>query len=328
MNIAIVGCGLIGQKRAKFLGRNRLIACADINIERATAIACQHQNSIAFSDWHEAVNHPDVELVIVSTTPNNLAEITEYSLQSGKHVLVDKPVALNKQQIEKLIFTMSSCERQVRVGFNHRYHPAIAKAFEMVQADAIGKLMFIRGRYGHGGRIGYEQEWRADANVSGGGELIDQGMHLIDLSRWFLGEFPVVQGFIHTYFWNMPVEDNGFMVLRTAHNQVAWLHASWTEWKNLFSFEIFGKSGKLQIDGLGGSYGTEQLTYYKMSPTMGPPETTVWQFPEEDLSFQTEIELFVEDILKNRPTKPSLLDAKEVMQIVETIYKQNMISNK
>ena len=105
--------------------------------------------------------------------------------------------------------------------------------------------MFVRGRYGHGGRLGMEKEWRGDPAVSGGGEMLDQGVHLIDLARWFLGDFTDVSGHVATYFWDWPVEDNGFALLRTAAGQVAWLHASCTEWKNLFSFEIYGRDGKL-----------------------------------------------------------------------------------
>ena len=129
------------------------------------------------------------------------------------------------------------------------------------------------------------REWRANKNISGGGELIDQGSHLVDLARWFLGEFPFVDGTIHNYFWNMDVEDNCFISLCTKDHQRAWLRASWTEWKNLFSFEIFGQHGKLQIDGLGGSYGLERLTHYNMLPDMGPPETTVWEYPFPDNSW-------------------------------------------
>ena len=131
--------------------------------------------------------------------------------------------------------------------------------------------MFVRGRYGHGGRIGYDREWRANPGLSGGGELIDQGVHMIDLSRWFLGDFREIQGYAHTYFWDMPVDDNGFMILRTAKNQTAFLHVSCTEWKNLFSLEIYGRKAKLHIEGLGGSYGLEKLSFYKMLPEMVRP---------------------------------------------------------
>ena len=157
----------------------------------------------------------------------------------------------------------------MRVGYNHRFHPALAKAREMVNAGAVGPLMFIRARYGHGGRVGYDREWRADPELSGGGELIDQGVHLIDLAGWFLGEFTSVEGHAATYFWNMPVDDNAFLNLRNADGATAWLQVSCSEWKNLFSFEIYGRDGKLQVDGLGGSYGLESLTYYRMLPRNG-----------------------------------------------------------
>ena len=139
--------------------------------------------------------------------------------------------------------------------------------------------MYIRARYGHGGRVGYDREWRADRAVSGGGEMLDQGVHLVDLARWFAGDFVEVAGHVGTFFWNMSVEDNGFALLKTATGQVAWLHASCTEWKNLFCFEVFCRTGKLQIDGLGRSYGVERLTAYRMLPQMGPPETSTWEYP-------------------------------------------------
>ena len=181
--------------------------------------------------------------------------------------------------------------------------------------------MYIRARYGHGGRIGYDKEWRANPDLSGGGELIDQGVHLIDLSRWILeSDFSEVQGFSHTYFWNMPVEDNGFLLLKTPNNQVAFLHASCTEWKNLFSFEIYGKQGKLSIEGLGGSYGVEKLTYYKMLKEMGPPETTSWEYPMGDNSWSTEFKHFMKSIESGKNLGPTLNDSKEALKIVETIY--------
>src|SRR5205814_4241905 len=112
-------------------------------------------------------------------------------------------------------------DRRVRVGFNHRYHPALRKAREIVDAGALGPLMFVRARYGHGGRIGYEREWRANPQISGGGELIDQGVHVIDLARWFLGEFRTADGVATTYFWKLPVVDNAFLMLRNVGVAIA-----------------------------------------------------------------------------------------------------------
>jgi predicted dehydrogenase len=183
--------------------------------------------------------------------------------------------------------------------------------------------MFARARYGHGGRIGYEQEWRADPRISGGGELIDQGVHVIDLARWFLGDFVEINGHAQTCFWQMPVDDNAFMILRTASRQTAFLHVSCSEWKNLFSFELYGRYGKLQIDGLGGSYGTEKLTFYKMLPEMGPPETTSWEYPQKDRSWEIEFGEFLEDIRIGREPSANLHDALAAMQVVNTIYTES-----
>jgi len=181
-------------------------------------------------------------------------------------------------------------------------------------------MMFIRGRYGHGGRIGYDREWRADPKVSGGGELLDQGIHLIDLSRWFLGDFENVQAHIATYFWDMPVEDNAFLILTTVGGQTAFLHATWTEWKNLFSLEIYGRVGKLEISGLGGSYGVERLAYYRMSPEMGPPETTIWEYPMADNSWDLEFAEFLEDIRLHRDPAPGIRDAQAALGVIEKVY--------
>jgi predicted dehydrogenase len=181
--------------------------------------------------------------------------------------------------------------------------------------------MFIRGRYGHGGRLGYEKEWRAKPDTAGGGELIDQGVHLIDLSRWFMGEFTTVEGHAHTYFWNMPVDDNAFLSLRTSDNQTAWLQVSCSEWKNMFSFEIYGRTGKLQIDGLGGSYGVERLSFYKMLPQMGPPETTIWEYPGDDTSWKLELSTFLNAIETGAEASPGLRDAMASLAVVDKIYK-------
>ena len=181
--------------------------------------------------------------------------------------------------------------------------------------------MFIRGRYGHGGRLGYEKEWRADPDKSGGGELIDQGVHLIDLSRWFLGDLDVINSYAHTYFWDMPVEDNAFLMLKSDKDKIAWLHVSCTEWKNMFSFEIYGKRGKLVIDGLGGSYGMEQLTYYRMYPKMGIPDIGIWKYKSKvDLSWQKELDYFIQCIKLHKKPEGDISDAKKALDIVKTVY--------
>ncbi|OFV92777.1 MAG: LmbZ [Acidobacteria bacterium RIFCSPLOWO2_02_FULL_64_15] len=321
--VAIVGCGLVGQKRAKALAGSHLTACADVRLERAEALARTAPGAVAIKDWRAVLDRKDVDIVVVATTNNALAEIARAAVDAGKHVLVEKPAARSVSEIDTVIEAARRSGRLVRVGFNHRYHPALQKGREILDAGVLGELMFVRGRYGHGGRLGYEKEWRANPELSGGGELIDQGVHVIDLSRWFLGEFTSVNGFAHTYYWEMPVDDNAFLILRTARDQAAFLHVSCTEWKNIFSLEIYGRQGKLHIEGLGGSYGVERLTYYRMLPEMGPPEAETWEYPGGDRSWALEFEEFLEDIRRGRAPAAGLADARAALAIVEAIHHQS-----
>jgi predicted dehydrogenase len=321
--VGIVGCGLIGRKRAGALAGARLHACADVDRARAEALAQTSSGARAFTEWRDVIACADIDIVVVATTNDRLAEITQAAVEAGKHVLVEKPAARTVAEIEPVIAAARRAGRLVRVGFNHRYHPALWNAHALARGGALGELMFVRARYGHGGRVGYDTEWRADPRLSGGGELIDQGVHVIDLSRWFLGEFVSVTGFAHTYFWQMPVDDNAFLLLRTERDQAAFLHVSCTEWKNLFSLEIYGRHGKLLAEGLGGSYGVERLTHYAMRPEMGPPDTTAWEFPRGDESWTREFEEFLEDIRVDREPSAGLRDARAALTIVEDVYRQS-----
>jgi predicted dehydrogenase len=323
LGVAILGCGLIGQKRSKVLHGAKLVVCADLDEKRALALAAGFPNCDATTDWLSAVQRADVDIVIVAATNDALVKTSLAAVNAGKHILVEKPAARNVAELDPLIEAARKNNVQVRVGFNHRYHPALLKARELVDSGELGELMFVRGRYGHGGRKGYDREWRANPSLSGGGELIDQGVHMIDLSRWFLGDFTEVQGFAHTYYWDMPVDDNGFMLLKTDKKQTAFLHVSCTEWKNLFSLEIYGKNAKLHIEGLGGSYGVEKLSFYKMLPEMGPPDTTIWEYPRGDNSWALEFAEFLEDIHLHRQPSANLNDARAALTVVEKIYKDS-----
>ena len=319
LRVAIVGCGLIGQKRSRALPGARVVVCCDAVFDRAQSLA-RSTGASCTSEWRDAVGREDVDVVIVATTNDMLAPVTLAAIEAGKHVLVEKPAARSADEVLPLIEAAARRDVRVRVGFNHRYHPALLKARELVDSGALGDLMFVRGRYGHGGRIGYDKEWRADPEKSGGGELIDQGVHLIDLARSFLGDFTSVEGFAKTYYWDMPVDDNAFLLLRTAREQTAFLHVSCTEWKNLFSLEIYGRVGKLQIDGLGGSYGTERLTFHRMLPEMGPPETTAWEYPRGDQSWELEFREFADDIALHRTPAAGLAEAHAALDVVKKIY--------
>lgn len=326
VRLAIIGCGLIGKKRAAALARvpgARLIAVCDLDAGRAQELAAQHPGCAALTDATALLARTDVDAVIIATLNSALAPLSRAAAAAGKHVLVEKPGALNAAELRDVQAAAKKTGAKVRIGYNHRFHPALQKAREILDSGVLGSLMFLRGRYGHGGRKGYDREWRADPKLSGGGELIDQGVHLIDLAGWFLGDLPTVEGHASTLFWDMKVDDNAFLSLRTAAGQTAWLHVSCTEWKNLFSLEIYGRDGKLALDGLGGSYGVERIAYYRMLPQMGPPDTTIWEYPGGDSSWALETEAFLQDIRLGREPAPGLREGIATLEIVEKIYRSS-----
>lgn len=316
MNIGIIGCGLIGMKRAQNTGAHKVTCVADLDRARAEKLAAAVPGAAVAADWRDVAKQKNVDAVIVATTHDQLAPVAAVALEAGKHVLIEKPGARNADELKPVLAQARRSGLVVRVGFNHRFHPSLLKCREIVDSGVMGPMMFVRGRYGHGGRIGYEREWRAVEKISGGGEAIDQGVHLVDLSRWFLGDFVSTDGYAPTCFWDMPVEDNAFMLLKTAKGQAAWLHASWSEWKNMFSLEVYGRTGKLQVDGLGGSYGVEKLTYYQMLPQMGPPETSQWEYPGADSSWAAEFSDFVGAVGGKKGLGATIEDAIAALEVV------------
>ena len=423
MNIAIVGCGLIGRKRAVALStdhQSKLVIVADIDAARVEHLAREH-GCQATTDWEQVVNHQQVEAVIVSTVNKFLMPIAVAALERGKHVLCEKPLGRNASEAQRMVEAARTCHSErsegslvLKTGFNHRHHPAIWQAHELCSSGAIGPLMFIRSVYGHGGRVGYDKEWRADPDLAGGGELLDQGVHIIDLCRWFLGDFTEVTGYTGTYFWDLgrfgtvnaiapqakrsggeqwtvnsnqysvdsktqvpsskfqsPIsnfsersgdprrgreverpalstgqaptteppdylttklpnyptslrlEDNGFAMLRTAAGQIATFHTSWTQWKNRFTFEVFGRDGYVIVDGLGGSYGTEKLIVGHRRPESGPPIEECYEFPGPDLSWQAEWQEFTSAIRENRQPLANGEDGLQVMQLIDAMYRSS-----
>jgi predicted dehydrogenase len=316
----LIGCGLIGEKRAAAIQAigGRIVGVFDSNHQRANELARQHQ-SRALHSVNDLLHTPDIDIVVAATPNNLLADYGKRALRSGKHVLLEKPGALNQLEALEVSRTADECQLVAAVGFNHRQHPAMQKAKALM--PEIGELMYVRGRYGHGGRLGYEKEWRANPQVSGGGELIDQGTHLIDLAWWYLGELRLRHATLTQSFWNMPVEDNCFLNLETTSGtKLAWLHASCSEWKNMFCLEIYGRQGKMQIDGLGGSYGPEKLTLYRMYPEMGPPLAASWEFPPGDLSWQHELVSLECDIQDGGHRVPRISHAANLLAITDEIY--------
>ena len=211
----------------------------------------------------------------------------------------------------------------LKTGFNHRFHPAIFQAKEIFNSGAIGELMFIRARYGHGGRPGMETEWRASKDLCGGGELLDQGVHIIDLCNWFAGNMKSVYGKVITKFWDMEVEDNAFVLMKSCKGVDIQFHVSWTNWKNIFSFELFGEDGYLRIEGLGGSYGDETLEYGLRNKKGGKPDIKLFKYSPQDLSWEAEWKEFSSAIKEKRLPIGSGLDGLYANRVIEAIYRSS-----
>lgn len=326
MKIGVVGAGLIGKKRA--------LAClkrSDVELvlvhdrdERKAKELCEvdHSRMRSISSVSDLLSDPTVEMVVIATTHDGLLPLATNSLRAGKHTLVEKPGGRSLSEIRELAEIASRTNVTLQFGYNHRFHPAVGRAKEIVDSGAYGPVMWLRGQYGHGGRLGYAEEWRAQRELSGGGELIDQGSHLIDLTNFLCGPSQLEYCKLTTSFWNMDVEDNAFFALRLKNGGTAWHHASWTDWKNRFSFEICMKTAKIEISGLGGSYGREELKLYVMNPSMAPPTLTHESWDNGDMSWHREMDDFLSAIRSESSFGAKIDDVLRLFEVIDMAYQQ------
>ncbi len=322
MRIGIIGCGLIGKRRARVAREagDTIVIAADVDLSRAREVA-QECGGVPVADWREVVSREDVDAVVVATVNKFLAPATIAAASCGKHVLCEKPLGRNPAESEQMVQAARAASIVLKTGFNHRHHPAVWKAHELCAEGHIGELMYARAVYGHGGRAGYDREWRGDPDLAGGGEMLDQGVHVIDLCRWFLGDMVEATGIAARWHWDIaPLEDNGFALLRTAAGQVASLHTSWTQWKNRFSFEVFGRDGYVSVEGLGGSYGTERLVWGRRKPEGGAPDISTLDLEGPDISWRDEWAEFAASIREGRAPLADGQDGLEAVRLVHAIY--------
>jgi len=264
MRVAIIGAGLQAKRRAPIIhdwpGAEIQVISAE-HLENAEVLASEF-GCEAGVGWKDIVDRVDIDAVLVLTPPDIHAEISIAAMKAGKHVLCEKPLSRTIREAEDMIRIARDNEVILKCGFNHRHHPAIWEAKSLVDKGKIGKPLFARCSYGICGRTEYENEWRADPSRAAGGQFLEQGIHAIDLFRWFLGEILEVASMTGIqYFKNQPLDDNGMAIFRVTSGATASLHASLTHWKNLFHFEVFGEEGYVTVNGLGSSYGTEKLLF-------------------------------------------------------------------
>jgi predicted dehydrogenase len=323
IRVGVVGLGLAGQRRARDAAedhRSELAWVADVDRARADAVAGRY-GCMSATDWREVVEAGDVDAVAVATYHKWLSPISVAALDCGKHVLCEKPCGRTTAEVEAIAATAARRRLVAKAGFTLRFHPAIRSAHQLAGSGAIGKPLVVRAVYGHGGRPGYDREWRADADLAGGGELLDQGVHLLDLVRWFLGEVQQAHGMTGCLFWDLgPLEDNAFVLLKMAGGALASLHASWTQWRNRFCFELYGTEGFLRVDGLGGSYGEETLTVGRRRRGGSVPDEELHRFPASTEPWRADWNDFLEALEHSRPPAASAQDAVAVMALVSQIY--------
>lgn len=242
----LIGCGDIGAVRVAAIARTgaQLVAVSDIDHRKATLLASPH-GALVDRDWYTLIDR-ELDAVIVSTPPSLHADMCIEAMHAGRHVLCEKPLARSPSECRAMVDAAESTGRVLAVGFNYRFYPSFARARQLLDSGAIGELSHIRAYAGYSA-ADLGQAWVKDAAVVGGGALHDNGIHLIDLTRYFLGEVADVQGLATNRVWGFGrAEDNGFLVMRSPEGRIATLHASWTEWgRYQFRIEIVGGLGRI-----------------------------------------------------------------------------------
>ena len=319
MNIGIIGCGLIGNKRALSIGaRDNIVAVSDIDISKAKTLASKIGCSY-FKNYKDLISDNTIDIIIISTPNFMIKEIALNALRNKKHVISEKPLGKNSKESKIIQDCAIKNKRILYTGFNHRFHPSIIKAKKIIDKNTIGDIIHVHGHYGHGGRPGMETEWRSKKTLSGGGELLDQGVHLIDLAILFQGFPKKVYGLTSNLAWDIEVEDSSSFILYHQENKHSLFSVGWIYWKNKFEVSIYGELGYLKITGLGGSYGNEKLTLGLRNLKGGKPTTKTFYFNNKDQSWKREWKFF-KKMIQNKTFTENGLQANLV---VDAIYKSN-----
>lgn len=321
----IIGMGKMGRTRYDTIagsGRGRVVATTDADPRRLDGLSEIRIHRTAA----DLLADPDVQAVFICT-PNYLnCELTTEALKAGKHVFCEKPPAFTARDVEEIIAVEKQSGKKLMYGFNHRHHESIIKARQLVDSGVFGRILWMRGRYGKSVEEGFYSSWRAKKEYAGGGILIDQGIHMLDLFLMMAGDFNEVHSFVSNLYWKLDVEDNVFANLRNKDGVVASLHSTMTQWRHLFSFEIFLEKGSIIINGLqtpSASYGAEAMTITK-NRSAAPAATWTEQEDlvfEVDNSWRYEIEHFFRAIEQDKPIElGTSSDALKLMRLIDKIY--------
>lgn len=325
LNVGIAGFGVVGRRRMKCLDNHphaNVVGVCDMEL-----VKTREADSIKYFKDHNDLLNEKLDVLIVCL-PNNVApSVTIKGLKKGLHVFCEKPPGRTVQDIQDVIKVQKLFpELKLKYGFNHRYHLSIRDAETIIQSNKLGKIINMRGVYGKSQLITFNQPaWRTKREIAGGGVLLDQGIHMIDLMRLFGGNFTEVFSYVSNNHWGHNVEDNAYALMRTHEGVVAMLHSSATQWRHRFNLEINLQKGNLILGGIlsgSKSYGDETLTVVTADPNndAGNPieQTTKYN---KDPSWESEINSFINSIIENSPiTSGTSHDALESMKLVNQIY--------
>ncbi len=323
LSICLVGAGRMGARWAKIFSASRavrLLLVVDPDPKAGKRIARLHRAGYAASLTRRELDAHEIDAVFVVTPHLYLYPNAERALASGRHVFCEKPGSTTSHELQSLFRLAKKKKRRLMVGFNYRYFSAIGRAKKLVDSGKIGKLLSISIRHGHTGRRGYGKEWRMDKRVAGGGVLMDQGVHVLDLVQWFLGS-PIkrVSAVLSDLYWKAGVEDSAFVVLKDAKNRIASVWVSICMWKPTFVMEVVGTKGYCVVNGVGRKYGGgEKLTIgtvNKKNQTI--TERTVVCDSDPDKCLREELSKFVK---LTRSSRGNIDDPVSVLKIVEKSY--------
>jgi predicted dehydrogenase len=324
LRVGIAGYGVVGMRRREFIDLNhnfRTVAVCDRNLGGTGFLS----DGVRYHARYQDLLCEELDVLFVSLSNDMAAEVTIAGLERGLHVFCEKPPGRNVAEVaEVLDCSRRNSHLKLKYGFNHRYHDSVRQALATVQSGELGQVINLRGVYGKSKIINFESDWRTQRSVAGGGILLDQGIHMVDLLRLFAGEFETVHSFVSNGFWHHDVEDNAYALMRTSGGVVAMLHSTATQWRHRFHLEIALAKGAIVLSGIlsgSKSYGAETLTIAWATPgDRGDPREQTTRFTEDN-SWRDEIADFAEAIVKNTPiSSGSAEDALKTMHLVYRIY--------
>ena len=326
LKVGICGYGIVGKRRRVCVDRHPDLKMVGICDKSFTDKKSTVDGLDAYKSYKDLLKI-DLDILIVCMTNDIAPEVTIAGLKNGLHIFCEKPPGRDVLDIKKVIKVEKDCQNQkLMYGFNHRYHDSVKEAMRIIKTNELGKMINLRGVYGKSQLITFNQsDWRTKRDIAGGGIMLDQGIHMIDIMRLFAGEFSEVHSFIENSHWNYDVEDNAYALMRTKKGVVAMMNSSATQWRHRFQLDINLEKGSIVLGGIlsgSKSYGAETLTVVYANPEndRGDPKEVTTRY-NTDPSWFEEIKEFADCIINNKKiTNSNSDDALQTMKLVYKIY--------